>query len=194
MNLSDSYQDKCALATQQLRRTWLAWGIAPLTTAALLVFTVGTVWAKPIEADPHNIERGFQAVLAVCAALFLVAFWLDGRWTAKETVGRRLRRAVGGDAVPLSRDQLAAHCDVVFKSIQSSHMALTAIGSAIAVAAVMSVWAGLSVAQGAQIIVLGLGYQLFVVSRHPDYDETLTAAARGLLEAAPDDANDHNAR
>jgi len=181
--------------TRALKRTWLTWGLAPLTASALVMFTVGTVWANPIQADEHNIERGFQAVLAVCAALFLAAFWLDGRWTNSEGIARRIwQAAVGGEQIVPDRGRLAERADVAYASIRSSHSAIVAIGNAIAVAAIVSVCAGLSTAQGAQIILLGLGYQLFVLSRHPYYDELLLAASRGELVAPDSDANHNSTR
>jgi len=172
-------------------RTWFGWGLGPLAASAMLMFAVSAVWASPLNADKHIVERGFQAVLAICAGLFLTGFWLDGKWTHSERIATRIWLAAGGESFTPSRSQLAAQADIAFKSIASSTTALTVIGGAIAVAAVISVWAGLGVGQGAQLVLLGLAYQVFVLSRHPYYEEVLQAAARGELVAAEEDNNHH---
>ncbi len=177
-------------ARQQMQRAWLMWGIGPLVVAAVLMLTVSAVWASPSTVDEHVLERGFQAVLALCAGLFLIGFWLDGRWTNSERTALRIRQAAGGDEFVPTRSQLATQAEVAFKSIATSANMLTAIGGAIAVSAVISVWAGLGVAEGTQLILLGLAYQVFVLSRHPYYEEILTAAVQGELVVP--EADDHN--
>ena len=178
-------------AKRTMLRTWLMWGLVPLAVSALLMSAVSTVWASPISADEHTIERGFQAVLAICAGLFLAGFWLDGKWTHSERLATRIWLAAGGEEFVPTRSQLAAQAEIAFKTIATSTTALTVIGGAIAVAAVISAWAGLGMGQCAQLVLLGLCYQLFVLSRHPYYNEVLTAAARGEL-VVPEDAHHHN--
>lgn len=175
---------------RQIQRAWFMGGIVPLAVSAMLMLAVSAVWASPTSADEHTVERGFQAVLAVCAGLFLIGFWLDGRWTDSARIASRIRHAAGGDEFTPSRSQLAAQADVALKTVTSSVNALTAIGAAIAAAAVISVWAGLGVGDGVQLILLGLCYQLFVISRHPYYEELVTAAVQG--ELVTPEADDHN--
>lgn len=175
---------------RQMQRTWLMWGIGPLGIATLLMLTVSAVWASPANVDEHILERGFQAMLAICSALFLAGFWLDGRWTSPDRIGHAIWTAAsGGEFVP-TRRQLAAHADIAFKTVAGSAKLLTIIGGAIAAAAVISVWAGLRVGDGTQLLLLGLCYQVFVLSRHPRYEEILSTAVRG--ELAYTDAPDHN--
>lgn len=176
-------------AKRSMQRTWLLWGIGPLAAAAILMLAVSAVWASPAQVDEHTLERGFHGVLAICAALFLAALWLDGRWTSSEELAVRIWIAAGGRRFTPSRSQLAAHSDIGFKSIATSAKMLTAIGGAIATAAVISVWAGLSVAQGTQLILLGLAYQVFVFSRHSYYEDVLSAAVHGELVIPEDDSD-----
>ena len=178
---------------EQIHRTWLTWGIVPLAVCAMLMLAVSkAAWAVTLEADEHDIERGFQAVLAICAALFLIAFWLDGKWTNSERIAARIWQAAGGEEFTPTSKQLADQADVAFRSIASSATALTAIGGAIAVAAVVSVWAGLSIGQGGQLMLLGLCYQVFVFSRHPYYEELLGAAVEGELVVPEEDDEDNH--
>jgi hypothetical protein len=174
---------------QSAQRTWLMWGLLPLGAACMLLLLVSEAFAATSNVDEHILERGFQAVLAVSACLFLVGFWLDGRWTNSERLAKRVWQAAGGDSFAPSRSQLAAQADIVFRTVSSSSKTLTIIGAAIAVSAVISVWAGLGLGGGIQILIVGLSYQLFLVSRRPYYEELLSAAARGELVVAEDDAN-----
>ena len=193
MKKRDEADTTVSTAMAVILRAWLMGGILPLAACALLTFAVSAVWASPLEADEHNIERGFQAVMAVCAALFLTGFWLDGKWTQSDRIAASIWQAAGGDeSVPTRSSQLAVHADVAFRSIRSSASALIGIGGAIAAAAVISAWAGLNLGQGAQLVVLGVCYQLFVFSRFPYYQEVLTAAAHGeLVPAGLDDDSDN---
>ena len=174
-----------------MQRGWLTWGLGPLVASAMLMLMGSAVWASSGEVDEHTLERGFQAVLAVCASLFLTGFWLDGRWTNSERIAGRIWQAAGGERFVPTRAQLAGQADIAFKSITTSATMLTIIGGAIAAAAVISVWAGLGPGEGTQLILLGLAYQVFVLSRHPYYAEVLTAAVRGEL-VVPEDHGDAN--
>jgi hypothetical protein len=178
---------------QSAQRTWLMWGLLPLGAACLLLLVVSEAFAATSSVDEHILERGFQAVLAVCACLFLTGFWLDGRWTNSERLAKRVWQAAGGGSFAPSRSQLAAQADIVFRTVSSSNKTLTIIGTAIAVSAVISVWAGLGLGGGVQILIVGLSYQLFLLSRRPYYEELLSAAARGELVVA-EDANHHKKR
>jgi hypothetical protein len=193
MRKTDEAVDQVAQVRTSMFRMWMMGGLLPLLVCGMLTLAVSVAWAKPLNADEHNIERGFQAVLAICSALFLTGFWLDGKWTNSERLARRIWRAAGGEQFSPSRSQLAAQAEIAFRTVSTSASALTLIGAAMAVAAVISAGAGLRMGEAAQILLLGLGYQLFVLSRHPYYDELLTTAARGELVAPEDDAN-HDAR
>jgi hypothetical protein len=176
-----------------LQRTWLLGGIVPLLIAAVASLAVSTMAKTNAGIDSHVIERGFQGMLALCAALFLTGFWLDGRWTHSERVALRVHAAAGGNGVQPKRPQLAAQADVATATVEGSHRALVLIGSAIAAAAVISTWAGLGVGGGAQILLVGLAYQLFIYSRQAYYQELLSAAMSGEL-VAPERAPDPKSR
>lgn len=178
-------------ARRWMQRTWLMWGLAPLLVATMLMAAVSAVWAGPVTTDEHTLERGFHAVLAVCAALFLAGFWLDSRWTHSERIAWRIWSAAGGDEFTPSRTQLGAQAETALKTTASSVTALTIIGAAIAFTAVISVWAGLGIGEGFQLILMGVCFQLFVLSRHPYYEELAAAAVRGEL-APPQDESDRN--
>lgn len=184
---------RVAETMERVQRTWLMWGVLPLVVAAMLMFAVSAVWASPSTADAHDVERGFHAVLAVCAALFLAGFWLDGRWANSERLALRIWQAAGGEEFTPTRSQLAAQADLAFRSITSSANILAALGGAMAVAAVLSVGAGLGLGEGVQIILMGLCYQIFLFSRHPFYREILEAAARGELVVPAEDLNNQSA-
>ncbi|MBP8953521.1 MAG: hypothetical protein KBI47_14095 [Armatimonadetes bacterium] len=190
MRRQSQLDERVTEARRQMQRTWLMWGIGPLCIATVLMFTSSAVWASPANVDEHILERGFQAVLAICSALFLTGFWLDGRWTNPDRIAHTIWSATcGGEFVP-TRSQLAGHASIAFSTIAGSAKLLTIIGGAIAAAAVISVWAGLRMSDGAQLLLLGLCYQVFVLSRHPRYEEILSAAVRGELVFV--DAPDHN--
>jgi len=180
-----------AEAKRRMQRVWFTWGVGPLGMAAVLMLIGSEVSASPADVDEHTLERGFQAVFAVCASLFLTGFWLDGRWTNSERIATRIWQAAGGEKFVPTRSQLAANAEIAFRSITTSARMLTAIGGAIAVSAVISVWAGLGIGEGIQLILLGLAYQVFVLSRHPYYSEIMTAAVQGELVVAEEhgDAN-----
>lgn len=189
MSKAPQADTRLAEASRQLKRMWLLWGIVPLVIAAVLVFACSAGWASPSKADEHVVERGFQAMLAICGGLFLIGFWLDGKWTSTDRLAARIWQAAGGAQSAPKRPQLAAQADVAFQTITASAAALSAIGGAIAVAAVISVWAGLNLSQACQILLLGLCYQIFILSRHPYYEEVLTAASEGELALPETDAN-----
>lgn len=171
------------------RRVWTIWGLAPLGVSTLLVLVVSQAVASPENVDPHILDHGLQAVLAISAGLFLAGFYLDGRWTNSERLARSVFKAAGGDQFVPSRTQLAAQADGVFKAVSSSLTLLVAIGAAIAVSAVISSLAGLGLAGGVQILIVGVAYQLYLLSRFPYYQELLSAAAQGELVVAEADAN-----
>jgi hypothetical protein len=189
MRKTEDIEDRVAKARAGMLRMWLMAGVLPLLVCAMLTLAVSVAWAKPLTADEHDIERGFQAVLAICSALFLIGFWLDGKWTNSERLARRIWRAAGGEQFSPTRSQLAAQSEIAFRTVTQSAHTLTIIGAAMALAAVISAGAGLRMAEAAQVLLLGMAYQLFVLSRHPYYGELLMAAARGELVAPEEDAN-----
>ncbi len=185
MKKTPDVDPRVAAMRARTQRLWLMGGIVPLAVATVLMLAVTAVWASPSQADEHTVQRGFQAVLAVCAGLFLTGFWLDGKWTSN--IAARVWRAAGGDEFTPTSSQLAAQADIAVNTITASLRALAIIGAGIAASAVVSVWAGLSIGDGFQLILLGLSYQLFVLSRCAHYDDVVTAAVAGELVAVEDD-------
>jgi len=181
MRVPITKDDHVAEIITGLRRTWFIGGVIPLLVAAVIALLVGMMVQLNTTIDPHNLERGFLAVLAVSAALFLTGFWLDGYWTHSERLARRIHTAVGAEGFSPSRSQLAAKADIAISTVTSSHNALVFIGGAIGIAAIISAAAGLGIAGSIQILLIGFAYQLFILSRQTYYHELLTAALRGEL-------------
>jgi len=134
----------------------------------------------------------------VGAAVFLAGFYLDGHWTDADRVARHIFRAAGGDESrsPLSWAQSGAHrsalqsnAEIALRSIRASADSITLMGIAIGLTAIVSVLMGLPAMHAIQILLLGLCYQLFVLSRHPYYVELAEAALGGeLLPKEDEDA------
>jgi len=187
MKVDNEQMGRLQQARERLRRTWLMWGVAPLVVIALMTLAVSAAEATPEQRPERRVERTFEAVLAVSAMLFLVGFSLDGRWTDAKKLALRLRAAAGGNGFKPTKQQLAAHADLAFRSIYNSTTVLTATGVGIAVTALLTSLAGLGATYAMILIVLAAEYQIFVLSRHPYYLELMEMALRG--ELAVDDEN-----
>ena len=73
---------------RQLRHMWVAWGLVPLGVAFLLMVTMSVLHPAKEAAEPEQLALGFKGVMAAGAALFLIGFWLDGRWTEAQRLAR----------------------------------------------------------------------------------------------------------
>jgi hypothetical protein len=176
--------------TSQMRHTWFVWGIVPLALCIVATLLVASAANDATEMTPMGLERRFQLLLALAAGLFLIGFSLDSHWTAAPKLARRLLLAAGlqpdskGHFPKLTARQqqdLTQHSDLVFHSILSSVQALTIIGAAIGLVAVLAALAHLGLSYAVMLLILAAGYQLFVLSRHSYYREVMTAAAEGRL-------------
>jgi hypothetical protein len=176
--------------TSQMRHAWFVWGIIPLAAAVVLTLLVVSLVNAEAALTPMGLERRFQFLLAISAGLFLIGFSLDSHWTGAQKLAKRLALAAGlqPDAkgrfpklTARQQQQLADYSDLVFKSILSSVQALTVIGGAIAVVAVLAAAARLGLSYAVMLLVLAASYQLFVFSRHSYYREVMVAAAEGKL-------------
>ncbi len=180
MKVQDERTARLKEARQRLWRTWLLWGAAPLVVMTLLALIVA-----PTQAGGQHpsvlVRRQFDAVLAMCALLFLAGFYLDGRWTDAQRLSRRAYEAAGGNRFTPTKRQLAARSMLVFESIYNSTIALTVIGIAIALAALLAGIAGLGVRYSLLLLALAAEYQVFVLSRHPYYLELMELSIRGEL-------------
>lgn len=177
--------------TAQMRQTWFVWGVIPLGVAIVLTLMVVALMNAEATLTPMGLERRFQILLALSAGLFLIGFSLDSRWTAAPKLARRIMLAAGLQPDEKGRwprltarqqqQQLVSHSGLVFSSILSSVLALTAIGGAIDVIAVLAAAARLGLSYAIMLLILAAGYQLFVFSRHAYYKEVMLAASEGRL-------------
>lgn len=167
---------------RQLRVMWVRWGLIPLGCALiLLVVTSALRHTVPLSPEPEQLALGFKAVMAIGAALFLLGFWLDGRWTEAQRIARTIWVASGGNGHRPSKRDLSDHADLAMSNLVFSTKALTVIGLLIGLAAVLASLAGLRFDYSIQILLLALAFQLFIYSRHPYYRELMEAALRGDL-------------
>ena len=167
--------------TRRMNSDWLTWGLWPTLGCVLLVVAITRGHGPSKAINEEILLRSFQAVLAVSALLFLIAFWLDGHWTNADKLGARIWLAAGGARFTPTSSQLAAQDALAFQSILASVKTLTLTGCAIGIAAVIGALAGLGFGHAAQLLVMAAAYQLFVLSRHPWYTELLQLAADGEL-------------
>jgi hypothetical protein len=166
---------------RQLRHMWVAWGLVPLGIAFLLMVVMSVLRPGQEVTQPEQLALGFKGVMAAGAALFLIGFWLDGRWTEAQRLARMVYQAAGGSRFKPSRLQLAEQADLIMASLMLSTKALTVIGLLIGLAAVLGAAAGLKLDYSIQILLLALAFQLFIYSRHPYYREIMLAALQGEL-------------
>jgi len=176
--------------TSQMRHAWFMWGIIPLAAAIVLTLLAVALVNADVPMTPMGLERRFQVLLALGAGLFLIGFSLDSHWTGAQKLAKRL--ALAADIQPdqkghfprltaRQQQQLADHSDLVFNSILASVQALTIIGGAIALVAILAALARLGLSYAVMMLVLAASYQLFVFSRHSYYREVMIAAAEGKL-------------
>jgi hypothetical protein len=167
---------------RQLRHMWVVWGLVPLGVAFALMVILSIVHPAKEAALPEQLALGFKGVMAAGAALFLIGFWLDGRWTEAQRLARLVyQQAAGGGSRKPSKAQLAEQAYLIMNSLALSTKALTVIGLLIGLAAVLGAAAGLKFDYSAQLLLLALAFQLFIYSRHPYYREVMLAALQGDL-------------
>ncbi len=181
---------KLRVTRQSLRQTWLTWGLLPLCVFLVLTIAVDAAQAAEFAESPRRTELDFQALFALAAMLFLVAFTVDGHWTNAQRLARRMIHLIEQDGRQVRPESLIERAPVVFKSVYASSKALTMVGLVVGAFAVLAAAAGLGINYSLLVLTLAAEYQLFVLSRHPYYMELMDAAAEGrLLAEAESDAN-----
>lgn len=175
---------------EHLMHRWVTWGIAPLLVCALITGLLA-LWAPdgPIEGKQQT-RLAFEIVFGVGAAVFLAGFYIDGHWTNRRRVAKKIYQAAGGNEErdPTSWAQSGAHrsalrdeAGIALGSIRASADAITLMGVTIGLVAIVSILMGLPGAHAVQILILGVCYQLFIYSRHPHYVELAEDALNGQL-------------
>lgn len=177
----------------ELRNTWLKWGLLPLAAGIVLTLMAVSLAASPERFTERALELRFQIVLALGAGLFLIGFSLDSHWTNAQKLARRIARAAGLQATPAETEELKkksgrrlaetlqGQAQIAADSIMTSTLALTIIGGAVVVTAILAAAAGLGLGSALLLLLLAAEYQFFVYSRHPYYKELLAAARAGEL-------------
>jgi hypothetical protein len=166
---------------RRLVEMWVRWGLIPLGGALVVMVGLSLVRGTSGASPPEQLALGFKAVMAIGGALFLLGFWLDGRWTEAQRVAHMIWVAAGGGEFNPGKRQLAERADLAMQSLMLSTKALTLIGLLIGLAAVLAALAGLQLGFSIQILALALAFQLFIYSRHPYYRELMEAALHGEL-------------
>ena len=176
--------------TSRMRHTWFIWGLVPLGLSIVITLFVAALATAEVHMTDMALERRFQLLLAIGAGLFLIGFSLDRHWTGSQKLAKRLAIAAGvgpdkdGKWPKLTARQaqsLGQFSNLVYESILSSVQALTIIGAAIAVVAILAAGAHLGLSYAIMMLMLAAAYQLFVFSRHSYYREVMSAAADGRL-------------
>lgn len=164
-----------------MRRTWLLGGVLPLLGLFLLVLVVGYYQLGPQGLSEKRVEDTFQAILAISALVFLIAFSLDSYWASPERLAAALERSGVADEPAQAARQAA-------DAVRDTGSALTLMGNAIGAAAVLAAYTAGDVGYGLQLIVLGACYHLFFLSRQGHYAQLVHEAAEGTLLAPPEEA------
>jgi len=189
MKSKDQTEIKLRVSRHGLRRRWLVWGLLPLVVCLVLTLAVDAVEAADFSMKPQQLELDFQAIFAISAMLFLIAFTIDGHWTNQQRLARRIVRLIERDGRRVTPETRADYARVVFSSVAGPSRALTVVGVAIAFSAVVAAGMGLGIYYALLILALAAEYQLFVLSRHPYYMEIMEVASAGrlVLEADEDE-------
>jgi len=175
------------VTSRLLRQRWLTWGLLPLLVCLVLTLAVDAVHASDFTMKERQLELNFQAVFAIAAMLFLVAFTIDGHWTNAQRMAGRIAHLVIKDGRRTKPDTLSEYAPVVFSSVASSSLGLTIVGVAMAFSAVVAAAGGLGIYYSLLVLALAAAYQVFVLSRHPYYLDIMSAAARGRLVPESDE-------
>lgn len=187
MKSQDPHAQTVEEVNQRLRTMWISWGLIPLGIAFVLMVIMSLIKPASGTTQPEQLALGFKGVMAAGGALFLLGFWLDGRWTEAGRLARTIYTAAGGNGFRPSRRQLAEHAHLAMESLLLSTKALTVIGLLIGLAAVLAATAGLKLSFSLQILLLAVAFQLFIFSRHPYYRELMATALQGELVVEEDE-------
>jgi hypothetical protein len=174
-----------------LMHRWVTWGLVPLAACVLLVLVaVAAAPPGPVQGKQQT-RLAFEIVLGFGAAVFLGAFYIDGRWTSSDHVARKVFLAAAGDDAdrpPSSwaqsashRARLREHSDIALRTVMASADTMTALGGLIGIAAIVAVFLGLGLSHATHMVLLAAFYQSFLFSRHPYYERLADAASRGEL-------------
>ena len=166
--------DVMARVKVDLRRTWLVWSVLPLVVFLLALLACTAVYASAPVLSQKRSEDSFYMFLAVSALVFLIAFTIDGYWTNPKRVTEALLRGAG----PSAAGELAS------RMVVTSASALGLMGQAIGAGAILCLLGGAGVVNAYLVLSLAISYHLFLLSRHPYYEQVVEAAQSG--EFAPE--------
>jgi hypothetical protein len=189
--MSEGPADAVERLHDHLMHRWVTWGLIPLAACVLLVLLAVLVAPPGPVQGKQQTRLVFEIVLGFGAAVFLGAFYIDGRWTSSDHVARRVFLAAADDEAdrpPSSwaqsashRARLREHSDIALRTVTACADTMTALGVLIGIAAIVAVFLGLGLSHATQMVLLAVFYQLFLFSRHPYYQRLADAATRGEL-------------
>lgn len=162
---------------------WLYWGVIPIVAALVLTVIAGRS-VPPRELSEIQVENVLELFLAIAAGFFLLGFAIDGYALNPERLARvaaRLAAAAGEQrATGALETPENPHGAFVRARVLKTASAVSVLGAGIGVAAIGDVLLGGTLGQGMMLIVLGVLYQFYVLSRHGHYYEMINDYARIL--------------
>ena len=194
--MNNNHAGRLQQVSHKMFHDWLVWGLVPLAACIVLTLLVQG-YVGQLAVTERQLEIRFQMVFAVAAALFLLGFSLDSQWTNHQKLAKRIAAAalaaLDGDSKRPPRlrpADLLVHSDIAFSSILTSTLALTIIGAAIGVVAIIAAAVGLGLTYAVMMILLSVSYQIFVFSRQAYYKEVMALADEGKLVVEVKDDED----
>jgi hypothetical protein len=159
---------------------WLYWGVIPVAVAlALTLIAARVVPAKDL--SEIQIENVLEVFLAIAAGLFLLGFGIDGHWLNPERLAKAAKAVATSSVVPTATEAHGAgnpYGPFVRARVLRTASVVSVLGIGMGASAVGDVLAGGSIRQGMLLIVLGVLYELYVLSRHAHYREIIDGYAR----------------
>lgn len=171
----------------QLRRTWLLWSCVPLVVLlAALAATTAAYASQPV-LSPKRAEDSFYAFLAISALVFLLAFTVDGHWTNPKRIARHIHERLSRDEPSAGSDRHAREraeerAAIAADIVLGSSLSLGLMGQVIGIIAILCSISGAGPVYAYLLLAVAVSYQLYLLSRHPYYEQLVQAAYAGDLE------------
>jgi hypothetical protein len=177
----------------ELRRTWLWWSCVPLVAVLIgLAATTAACASQPV-LSVKRAEDSFYSFLAISALVFLFAFTIDGHWTNPKRVAVRLRKRLGEAATlalgvePAAVQAAEERAALASGIILGSSTSLGLLGQVTGLVAILCVLSGAGTVHAYLLLAVAVSYQLYLLSRHPYYEQLASAAYAGELDVEDED-------
>jgi len=167
---------------------WLYWGVIPIVVALALT-VIATYLVPPKDLSEIQSQNVLELCLAIAAALFLLGFSIDGHVLNPERLAKAAIGAAGASGLAGAGLDPGSnpHGRFVRARVLRTASIVSVLGVGIGAAAVLDVVFGGTQQQGMLLIVLGVLYELYVLSRHPHYRELIEGYARLIAAHQPSD-------